>query len=172
MVPIFAPKKDRCGRKRGARLPRAPLGTALPILELSASQAAVQPAGQPAGPPAQRHWENNEDFCLEFVGPKSTLCAACQCPIGYLAAVPGERLVVRHAEQFVYPTGPAGPSRWSSTALSLHRKRNFFYHAKAACLLSRFSAVYFAAMPLRLGSGVRGELTQYPVDFQHGDLSL
>ena len=155
----FQPRDKRRGTKRGSRLSRAPPAHALPLSRKSlALVASCPPRSQNSAAASdvvdafQRHWENNEEFFLEFVSPLSSLCAACDGPIAYVTAIPGHRLIVRHAEHYVYPTGPPGRPRWSTTVLSKHLKRNIYYHSKAACLLKRFSLEYFTAMPLRFGS--------------------
>ena len=168
-LPSFAPKNDRRGTKKGTRLSRAPT-EGLPISSQDPDRSLSHVNGPTSAPESISYWENNADFVLEFCSPKSSRCAACCCPIAYLAAVPGQRLVLRHAEQFVYPTGPVGASRWNTTAVSTYRKRNFYYHAKSVCISKRFSMQYFNAMPIRLGSGVRDELSRFPLDIRHKDL--
>jgi hypothetical protein len=147
---------------------------AAPAELVDSGAAPIAPLAGSIVPPAsgqRRFWENNEEFTLEFVSNKSKKCAGCSCPIAYLAALPGDRLVVRHPERFVFPTGLPG-DRWSSTGVSTFRKRNVFYHAQTSCVLDRFDPQYFAAMPLRLGSGVRGELLQFPINLQHPSLVI
>jgi hypothetical protein len=116
-----------------------------------------------------KYWENNEDFNLEFVSRKSTFCGACGGPIRFVAPVAGDRLVFRHAEQYMYPKGPSA-DKWSVTAISRTRTKNVFYHATRLCITDRFDIAYFLGMPVRQGSGIRQELMAHPLDIAHPDL--
>jgi hypothetical protein len=103
-----------------------------------------------------------------FASSECKNCASCQLPILYVASLPGERLVLRHNEQSLFPTGPA-TNKWATTQVT--KKMVYkYYHARSQCVFRRFRRTYFEHMPVRLGARVRQELQRHPLDFSHRDI--
>lgn len=169
---------DRKGRKRNENMQCCEFKTLSQIDEHVSNNhfnedKLFRKGGMPITPCANvgRIWENNESFYLIFVSPASTNCAACSTDILYIANIPGDNLCFKHLERYIYPTKKVG-KQWTETSISKSQKSNFFYHAKAACIYSRFRQEYFISMPIHLGSGIPGILRQYPLDILHPSLEI
>ena len=171
----FQPRTQRSGEKRNTRLGRPAAGQGVPCPSSSMAPqptpaaAATVDGGNSTVSCRPRYWENNYEFLLMFASNKSGTCAGCNSAILHVCCIPGERLVLKHSERFMYPVGPKN-DKWSKMELSRQQTRSVYYHARSECIFPRFRPEYFKAMPIRKIAGVEKELATYPLDFQHKDL--
>lgn len=133
------------------------------------SSASSNPTSSGTSKASNIH-ENNCHFDLVFVSKRSNRCDTCANDILHIAAIPGERLVLMHAERYQYPTKVSSTGRWENVTTSKQSTRNIFYHATQACVYGRFRREYFDKMNVRCAPHVLQEWRQYRTDLQHKDL--